>query len=223
MGATSTLIPCLDFREPDSCTLLEQALSELSSFELIAFTSANGVRFFFQYLKKRNIPLTRLQSFTFACVGPKTSKTLQDLGLRANITADKHIAEGLSASIEAYFGGCLLKRKVLLPQAQIARGVLLQRLTDLGAHVVKVPCYKTVCPTSLPAAYQTLDRNATLLFSSPSAVTNWVKLTKDVERCCYCIGPVTAKAAQKEGFKILQVATTHTVEGLLDALHVEGK
>ena len=116
---------------------------------------------------------------------------------------DESVAEGLAASLAASLRP---GERVLLPQADIARPVLAQRLAAAGAKVVAVPAYRTVIGSGgvdLPALLADKQVDAITLTSASTARNLLQRLAAagadgaGLEGVCIaCIGPVTAETAQ---------------------------
>jgi len=65
--------------------------------DLITFASSSAVENFLAL----NLPLP--PSLRTASIGPVTSKTMQDLGLRVDVEAKRHDIPGLTATIRAFY------------------------------------------------------------------------------------------------------------------------
>jgi uroporphyrinogen III methyltransferase/synthase len=109
---------------------------------------------------------------------------------------------------------------VLLPQAALARDVLVDGLRAKGWTIDVVEAYRTtpVVPSEhVLAAARSADA---VTFTSSSTVRHFAAVagTDHVPAVVACIGPVTAETAVSVGLRVDVVAETSTVEGLIDAL-----
>ncbi len=210
LGARAFSVPTIAFVDPDDFSPWVRAVGELESFDWIIFTSPNGVESFVSRLRESGRDLRCLSGARFGCIGPSTAKTLASYCLRCDLLPQEFVAEGLLSSLSEL---SLKGLKFLLPRAQVARDVLPEGLRALGAEVLVAPVYKTVSPTvEVPPGV-----DAQVLFTSSSTVTNWVEATS-LRLPCYCIGPVTAATAWEKGLEVLGVASTYTLDGLVECL-----
>jgi len=218
LGASVEAIPTIDFQPPDSLAAIQQALASLESWDWIIFTSPNGVKFFFEYLQKFSVDHRRLSNARLACVGPKTSKALQNQGFYRDLEATSYVAEGLIESLRAHLDKPPKTARILIPRAQEAREILPETLSQWGADVQVAAVYKTVAAPVSQESLSSITDHSRLLFSSASTVNNWVRGTSRTDLGCFCIGPATESAARKAGFKILGVAAVHTLDGLIETI-----
>jgi len=71
--------------------------------DAITFTSSSTVQNFFTVVVGTDIP-TKLSHVKFASIGPVTSRTMRDYGLRIDVEADEYTMEGLTQALVRYFG-----------------------------------------------------------------------------------------------------------------------
>lgn len=215
LGARVLAVPTIEFQPPDCEVAVQDALAHLTEFDWLLFTSPNGVRHFFSYLRAANLDHRALARASFACIGPGTEKSLNQEGFNADLVPPRFVAEGLLEALAQRLGQDLTGLKFLIPRAQEAREVLPETLRSAGGQVVVAPVYKTVLPQP-PAEFGNFVTPQTrLLFTSSSTVKNWVERTQNLELPCYCIGPVTATTARERGLQVLGVAERHTIDGLV--------
>lgn len=72
-----------------------------AGIDIVTFTSSSTVTNLLSLLDGR---LEYLASVKIACIGPVTSSTARDLGLRVDLTAKEHTLQGLVNSIEEFYG-----------------------------------------------------------------------------------------------------------------------
>lgn len=210
LGAAVFSVPTIAFVDPDDFSPWVKAVAEMESFDWILFTSPNGVESFVSRLRDSGRDLRCLSRARLGCIGPSTAKALAGYCLRCDLLPQEFVAEGLLSSLAEF---SLPGLKFLLPRAQVARDVLPEGLRALGAEVLVAPVYKTVSPTvEVPP-----EVDARVLFTSSSTVTNWVEATS-LHLPCFCIGPVTAQTAREKGLEVLGVASTYTIDGLVECL-----
>lgn len=223
-GAETVEFPTIQTVPVNDYSLLDQAVKELSSYDWIIFTSANGVSYFMDRLKLAGKDVRELKDVKIAAVGPATARRVETLNIAVDLIPINYIAEGL---LEEFRRICIAGNRLLLPRAKSAREVLPQQLREMGAEVTVAPAYETVTATTnaAPVRRQIEDGKIDwITFTSASTVENFAKLINgDLEKLLEkvkvaAIGPVTAGAAVKRGIKVDSTAAISTNEGLVEAI-----
>ena len=180
---------------------------DLKNFNLLAFTSVNGVESFFKQLLASGRDIRELAGKKIASVGKITEKKLLEYGIRCDYVPEDHTGEGL---------GKLLAEKVpadeqtriLLLQGNLADDTLLKLLPKATRWVV----YETLPVAELPEWKKEAVAGAdAIVFASTSAVENFIAATSDVipaqagisSRLAFCIGRMTEAAAKTHGFETI--------------------
>jgi uroporphyrinogen-III synthase len=217
LGAEPVLLPTITIQPPTDPAPLDDALLRLDRYDWLILTSANTVTIIGQRLATLHIdPVWP----PVAVIGPATGKALQtDYGVIPAVMPEKHVAKALFAALRDQTD--LSGARVLLPQGDLARPVLADRLRGAGAEVDSVIAYENVRPEIDPVLLA--DPVDAVTFTSSSTVQNFVDLFGDplsvigTARIA-CIGPVTADTARELGLPVHIVAEPHTLDGLIDAL-----
>ena len=198
------------------------ALDRIEDFQWICFTSANGVRFFWEALRASGRDARALANVKLCAVGPMTSEALLQRGLAVDVVAERFVAEGLLEALAARED--LFGSSVLYAAAEGARETLPSGLEALGAVVERVPLYRSVPePEGFARLRSALDeRPADLVaFTSASAVHSFVDAV-GVERArevaVASIGPTTSAAAREAGMSIAVEADPSTLASLARAI-----
>jgi len=167
----------------------------LANFDILAFTSTNGVESFFKQLFAAGFDVRVLAGKKIASVGKITEKKLLEYGIRCDYVPEDHTGEGL---------GLLLQKEVheesriLLLQGNLADDTLLKLLPNATRWVV----YETLPVAELPEwKREAVESADAVVFASTSAVENFVKMTDARPRSSFCIGRMTEAAANKHGFE----------------------
>jgi uroporphyrinogen III methyltransferase/synthase len=101
---------------------LEFTVPDLSGFGWLVFTSANGVRAFFDDgLTPAGLDARALAGLRIAVIGPGTDRALARHGLRADLVPERFVAESL---LEGFPDPTTPGERVLLARADVARDVL---------------------------------------------------------------------------------------------------
>jgi len=221
-GAEPVVVPALAIGPPPDPAALERAVKAMGTYDVVAFTSANGVSSVFDVIAKNRIDLA-FGTARLAAIGPATAEALFDNGVRADIVAVESRAEGLAQAILE-----TRPKRVLLLQALVAREVLPDALRAAGVEVDVVAAYQT--RASAPSVFEQVradllaDRIDAVMFTSSSTVTHVTDALGEraadllSETVVACIGPVTAEMARERGLRVDVTAEKYTVAGLLDAL-----
>ena len=117
LGAVPVLLPGIDIREPSDWQPLDAAIDRLATggWDWIAFTSANGVRFFLDRLLDRKRDIRSLGAVKLAAVGSKTAEALRDYRLVADLIPDSaYSGQALAEQLLPHVRG----KRVLLPRAR---------------------------------------------------------------------------------------------------------
>jgi len=205
-GARCLEVPTLEIGPPDDFTPLDQALSNLSRYQWIVFTSANGVAAFMQRLFGQGQDMRALGSAKLAAIGPATAQALQNWWLTADVVPAAFKAEVLLEALSPHIAS---GHRILLARAQVAREVLPQGLAQLGAQVDVAPVYQALPPGGIPpeaeAALQA-GRVDILTFTSSATVHNFVRLLGPErfqalakKAVVAAIGPITGATLQEYG------------------------
>ena len=208
----------------------EFCFGELSSFTWIVFTSANGVKFFFEAMKERKMDVRSLSGIKIAAVGSGTAQVLADRGIQADYVPDRYDTESLGEGLAALLQGG--KYKVLLYRAAEVNPVLEQKLKEAGAEV----CVQTAYRVSPGRA---TDRDSMqdidyLIFASASGVKGMAECLPELWRefirgsapaeatprrhTAAAIGCHTADALRAAGCQNMIVAERFDSDGLTERL-----
>lgn len=228
-GATVLLYPCIAIEPPQDTTELDRALADISAgrYDWLVLTSANTVRVLSERAKDIKLLPGLWASVRIAAIGPATDEAVQEhFGRSAELVPDENVAEGLGAALLA---AVKPGQRVLVPQADIARPVLVKTLQDGGLDAVPVVAYRTTTGrggVELAALLAAGDRVDAITFTSSSTVRNLLQRLGseggDPSRlgnmCLAAIGPVTAETLQAAGLAPTVVAQDQSLEGLVAAL-----
>jgi uroporphyrinogen III methyltransferase/synthase len=224
-GARCLEVPTMEIGPPDDFTPLDQALDNLSRYQWIVFTSANGVAAFMNRLFAQGKDVRALGGLKIAAIGPATAKALGAWGLKADVVPAQFKAEVLLEALSPLVSS---GDKVLLARAQIAREVLPQGLVRLGVEVDVAPVYKarhvTEVPPEAEAAF-TEGKVDILTFTSSATVHNFASLVGK-ERfqalaknaVVAAIGPITAGTLKEYGISAQVQPEDYTIPALAAAV-----
>jgi uroporphyrinogen III methyltransferase/synthase len=227
LGAVAYLLPTLEIRPPADPGPLDAALDRLREhgWDWVVFTSANGVRGFFDRLFARGRDVRDLGGVKLAAIGPKTAEALAEYRLVADVVPPAFIAESLAADLSPRVAG----QRVLLARANRGRAVLPDALAGVAAEVVQVTAYEQadrVDPDAEPlAALRRGEIGFVTLSSSNSARALLGAFDETIrgrvergEVKLVAISPETGRVVRELGYPVAAEATAYTADGLIDAV-----
>ena len=191
----------------------------LKDFDILAFTSTNGVESFFKQLFDAGCDVRVLAGKKIASVGKITEKKLLEYGIRCDYVPEDHTAEGLGKLLASLPADSHLEpngeSKILLLQGNLADDTLLKYLP----HDTRWIVYETLPVSDLPEwKREAVATSDAIVFASTSAVNNFVKLSASADLefkpLAFCIGRMTESAAQKYGYKTV-VSEETTMDSLV--------
>lgn len=217
LGAEVIEFPTIKISPPsDNFKSLDTAIKNLTTFDWIIFTSANGVEKFFERLKFFKLDARIFCTAKIAAIGSATAEKLADFGIVADLVPAEFRAEGLIAELKDKVAG----KKILIARAEVARDILPRELEKLGADVTVAKVYKT--ESAAENFSKIADEKIDLVtFTSSSTVENFVAAfgadyLQKVKTAA--IGPVTAQTLKNFGVTADIVADEFTIAGLVEAI-----
>lgn len=226
LGAETIELPLIKVTSQIDKNDLADCMLELGSYDWIIFTSANGVRCFFDQFFKLFDDIRSLGLIRVACIGEATAEALAPLHLKIECMPKKATAEALASALEAT--GSLDSAKVLLVTGNLNRETLEKKLEEARAIVDRLPVYKTerndISADNSSAQYRRQGADA-MLFASSSAVESFLaqhdalSLSPDARVPLFgSIGPQTSESMRKGGIKVDFEAESPSLDDLVDAL-----
>jgi uroporphyrinogen III methyltransferase/synthase len=198
---------------------------ELDSYDLICFTSPNGVDALFERLQaagldSRAFP-NRAQT-RIAAIGPATARALRARGIETDVMPSKAVGEALAEAL-----GNVPVKRALVARAREARDVVPDALRERGAEVDVVPVYETVVELLDDEQAAAVAGADYLTFTSASTVRNflgsvggadaWLVSGQSRPRVV-SIGPVTSDELRSQGMPPDIEAEEHDIDGLIAAI-----
>ncbi len=226
LGASVIELPLIHIsREIDKQNLADTML-ELGNYDWIVFTSANGVRYFFDQFFKLFDDIRAFGLLRFACVGAGTAREIEAYHLKVECQPEIATAEELADALIKT--GSLDSAKLLVITGNLNRDDLLLKLEEARAIVDRLQVYKTE-KTDLsdnPAAADFKKHGAdAVLFTSASTVDSFADQAKALRLgksgktpLAGSIGPVTTAAMKKRGLPVAFRAKQPSLDSLVEAL-----
>lgn len=208
--------------QPNDTEFVRNTLRQLNQYRWIVFTSANGVRCFFEALTKSDIDRRVLGNKLFAVIGKGTAKVLAEYGYMADFMPTSFYAEALGKELSEKMLAEADTGTVLLARASIGSRKLTEQFENNNISYVDLPVYETVVRQEV--VEQTIEQLPYLdvvTFASASgvrflceAMTEEEKLKRFANVSVLCIGKETALELEHFGIEHFEIAQSATVEGL---------
>lgn len=200
---------------------LEEAAGRCGEFDWVVFTSRNAVNALLG--GSRDAVVEALRGVRLAAVGPATAAALAARGLTVDARPERSIGEQVAEAME--LKAPLEGSRVLWPRASGAREGLKAALIAAGASVHDVEAYRTIADRGQAAALHeavSAGRVDVLTFTSPSAVRCYAEVggTIPAEVKVATIGPVTAGASVRAGYRVHLTAAEASVERLAEEIRL---
>ncbi|KXU37800.1 hypothetical protein AXK12_01150 [Cephaloticoccus capnophilus] len=238
LGAEVLELPLIKISQSIDKQELADVLLEFGSYDWIVFTSANGVRYFFQEFFRIFDDIRSLGLLRFAAIGAGTAREIEALRLKVECKPKRATGGALAeALIET---GSLDNAKVLVITGNLNRDELVQKLEAARAIVDRLQVYKTeqvqlasdeVAHGSAAAGTDSAiadfrARGADcVLFASSSAVTSYadqaasLRLADGAKPPLFgSIGELTTQTLLQRGLPLAFEAREPSLDSLVDAL-----
>lgn len=226
LGAHVVEFPVLELAPPKTFKAIDHAIDHLKRYPWLLFTSAHGVDVFFTRLKKRKKDLRALSHLKVGAIGQATAKKIREYGCWVDLVPQSFKAEAFAKRLRR---GGVRNCRILLPRAREAREVLVEELKKLKCKVEVVEAYQSRLPLHRLKELNLLMKNYPphwLVFASSQTVKNFMtlfhKANLDLKNLfstkIACIGPMTAKTAREDGFKVDAMPKRSTIKDLVEEM-----
>ncbi|NLH15829.1 MAG: uroporphyrinogen-III C-methyltransferase [Phycisphaerae bacterium] len=223
-GAEAVVFDTIRIVDQTQDANVQPVLSNLSAFDWIFFTSANGVRHVFSALSQMGRDARALAGPKIACIGSESARCLSEYGIRADFVPTKFTGKAMVEELAKQES--LAGKKIVLLRSGIALDDLPRALTQLGSVVTDCPVYTVQSlrndPTDLLSKLSG-NRIDWITFTSSSTVRSFFEQIP-LDRVAASkvriasIGPETTRQLKDLGVRVDLEAERHTIEGLVEAL-----
>lgn len=226
LGAEPVELPLIRISKEISKQNLADTMLELGSYDWIVFTSANGVRFFFDQFFELFEDIRALGLIRFACIGEGTAREIEALHLKVECQPTIATGEALADALIAT--DSLDSAKVLVITGNLNRDTVVTKLEEARAIVDQLQVYKTeqndLSEDASAADFRENGADA-MLFASSSAVQSYADqgaalvLSKGAKKPLFgSIGPLTSETMIASGMAIAFEARKPSLDSLITAL-----
>ncbi|MCP4724311.1 MAG: uroporphyrinogen-III C-methyltransferase [bacterium] len=227
LGAEVIHRPAIDIIPPESYSDLDECLQKGGEYDWIIFTSVNGVRAFAHRINELDLDIRIFTKAKFGAIGSMSGKAVRELGVKVDFVPENYTSTGFVTEFKEKYSD-LSGSRILIPASDLARDIIPDGLSDLGAEVIPVTAYRTAAPAYSKEDMRSLfiDRMIDLVtFTSSSTVDNFFLQfsENDLEKVksklnAASIGPMTSDTLREHGIEPVLEAEIHTVKGLTGAI-----
>jgi uroporphyrinogen III methyltransferase/synthase len=206
-GAQLYFVPTFYIKE--NVEKLKYLAKNLDKYEILIFTSKNGVRLFLKWLKKFKIDLRSLKA-EIAVIGEKTAKEFEKVGVFADIIPEKELSEKLFEMIDK-------RKKAAYITSNLGKDINEE-------NIEKIEIYQTIENYRMKRVLNEVLKKEMdyVVFTSPSSFLFFLKMAKlNKEKIC-AIGPVTKKCIEDHGYKVEIMPKKYTYEELCKEILKKG-
>lgn len=221
-GAKVLQFPTIETAPPASFQSLDKVIE--GRYDLMVFTSVNGVKSYFQRLLQNGKDARWLTGARIAAVGDTTAAELRANGIAPDLVPDKFQSSALATMLEADQTG----RKTAYIRAEEGADELIEELRRRGGHVDLGVAYRTAAVDDDLAELRELiasDSIDVVTFTSGSTVDNFFRKLSEEERArllgratVASIGPMTSEAIRRYGRGPDIESSSASVQALHDAV-----
>jgi uroporphyrinogen III methyltransferase/synthase len=225
LGAEVLELPLIEIRPHRDRETTVDVMTELGKYDWLVFTSANGVRYFFDMVFKGFRDIRAIGAMRIACIGEVTARAVRALHLEVEVCPTTATAEALADAMIATDG--MDNATVLVITGNLNRDALVKKLEGARAIVDRFQVYENVRTdlTDDPVAEDFRQRGAdAILFASSSAAQAFaaqtaLKPARAARRpLAGSIGPVTSEAMRQAGLTVDFEVGEATLDALIAAL-----
>lgn len=217
-GGEVLMIPSIKTMAFENQEKLENALENISDYEIMAFTSPFGVKVFFDEMKNRRRDLRSLGNIKIAAIGSATKAAIEERGLMTDYMPDEYSGKALGDLLVSAMKNHE-KKKIFLPRSAQGTDQVTIPLDEAGIKYDDVAIYSTVKENEqIPVGYT--DDVDCVAFASASTVKVFVENNSQVDFTkvnAVCIGRQTALKAEEYNMNVI-VSKESTLDSLVDAI-----
>lgn len=199
-------------------TETESIMEDLSRYEWIFFTSANGVDCFFHMINTYGLH-AHVATSKIAVVGHKTELALKKYDYSAHFIPTVYKATVMAREFLKKYPSA---GPILLVRGSRSKNTLLDQFIEHHLSVDLLEVYETTFNYKIePFLNKQLTIIDFITFTSPSTVDAFIEMVDDptcLDIVCVCIGTTTEKRAIEQGFKKTLIPKEFTIESMIDQM-----
>ena len=178
---------------------------ELTEYDWLVFTSANGVRVFLEEIDRRRADIRNLAKAKIACIGPGTAAALEEARLYADLVPEEYTTEALAGALTR---NVRKDENVLILRAAEGNPLLTNKLENEKILYKDCAVYRT---QYIPSETQDADL---IIFGSAGGVRAYLENNELEDMQPLCIGVLTAAELERLTGKKAVTPDSCSVEGI---------
>lgn len=229
LGAEVVELPLIQVTKSVDLNVLAEVFEELGSYEWVVFTSANGVKYFFEEFHRVFDDIRSLGLVRIAAVGEATAAAIREQHLRVDLQPKKATGEELVKELVGR--EAMDSAKVLVVTGNRNREIVVKRLNEARAIVDELPVYQTeeanLAGHPVVADFRAKGADA-ILFASPSAAQSFFEQADELKLAAKArrplagsIGPSTSATMKQLGLPVDFEAAEPGLDSLIAALRAK--
>lgn len=194
-------------------------IDKITNYTHIIFTSSNGVKHFFEYIKEKEIDLRCLLKLKFIVIGPGTEEALKKYGIIADFVPSKYTTYDLANEIIKNIDK---SSKLILFRSSDSAKDILKIFSENSISYTDVSLYRTIVDYRrrdiLNKAVNEADYIVVSSASCIKALDILIQDKKKLEKKLISIGCITTKACNELGYDVLKTAQKYSIDGIIEVL-----
>jgi uroporphyrinogen III methyltransferase / synthase len=214
-GARVLYMPTIEITAIEPNKKLQKAITHISDYYVIIFTSVNSVSVFFNNLMETGKDTRALRDIKIIPIGQATATLLETKGIAADFIPQSYTSEGIVEIVKTLK---IKGNRFLLPKAEGGRDVLAEFIRNQGGICEVIPIYKTTLPKKGTALSEKPD---IITFTSSSTVDNFIAIygNKILKKTLIAsIGPITSETLRRHKIPIHIEAAHYDIPGLIEVM-----
>lgn len=200
----------------------DQALSNLTAYTWVLFTSMNAIAIFFQKLQEFKLDHRKLAHLKFATVGKGTKEVLLKHGFIADFVPERYTTRDLAEGICRELSD---SDHLLIPRAEQGSAELTMIFDQHQISYEDIKIYDIVNEKEYrDEVFEEMDSFDYLTFASASGVNGFFEDNQERAKAILndtkvvCIGDMTAARLYEYGCEAELIAKEYSVDGLVDRI-----
>ena len=213
LGASVLQLPLIDI-----APVFDEIPENFAHFDWLVFTSANGIKVFFEYIKTRHVDYRQFAKVKFACIGSGSADMLIEYGFKADFVPSEYTAAALGEEL-----GNLVEKdtSLLILRADNGSKELNRILDKYNVDYRDCHIYNTVAIKSLETTHNQIIDTDFIVFGSGAGVDEFFNSYRlDNNTRIICIGQVCEERVKQyiSDSERIYISKKHTADDIVTYL-----
>ena len=216
LGGEAIEFPCIKTKAINDLNIVK----DIREYNWLVFTSAFGVKAFFEALKSENLDVRILYNIKIAVIGSGTSSEFEEMGIKVDLMPENYNVKALAKELVTQVKK---DEKVLLFRAKEGSNEINKIFDENNILYNDIPAYETIYDTEFCEFSSDIIISGDYdyaAFTSASTVKGFVNSLPNLDFTkvnALCIGEQTANEAIKYGMNVI-ISDNATIESMIDSL-----